>query len=243
MQRKLWMLMISWTLILPLGTVCRAQDVTFSKTKYSSVQQARETDVTLSLTGSKIMIKSTKVSKKEPAIDVEIPYTSVVAVSYELASRHRVAEGAAVMTASLGAGALLMATKTKSHWLTIQYKDGGSTQSTVLHLDKSEYEGVISAMEAKTGKTVARLDAKTSPLNPTAESTDRDEVVPYAKDNVAAALKTAMESQGCKVTDATGDSIECKRARGGSERTGTGGEKVKPCHELLGLNVEGLANP
>jgi hypothetical protein len=109
-----------------------------------------------------------------------------VAITYELASCHRVAEGAAVMTASLGAGAILMATKTKSHWLTIEYQDGGAKQTTALHLEKSEYEGVISAMETKTGKTVVKLDSKTSPLNPTAESTDMDEVVPFGRDSAGA---------------------------------------------------------
>lgn len=226
--------LLSLALILALVPAGLAQVATFSKTRYSSVKQPKEADVNLSLTDSKIVIKSKKVSKKMPAVDIEIPYSSIDAMSYELATRHRVAEGGALMAASLGAGAVLMATKTKSHWLTIEYHEGGAKQSTVLHLDKSEYQDVISALEANTGKQIAMLNSKTSPLNPTAGSKDMDEVVPFGRDKVAAALKSAMESEGCNVTNATGDRIECKRARGGSERTGFGGEKVTATMEAKG---------
>lgn len=89
--------MLSLTLILALVSAGLAQDVTFSKTKYSSVKQPKEADVNLSITDSKILIKGKKVSKKVLAIDMEISYSSIDAMSYELASRHRVAEGGALM--------------------------------------------------------------------------------------------------------------------------------------------------
>jgi hypothetical protein len=123
-------------------------------------------------------------------------------------------------------GAILMTTKTKSHWLDIEYHDGDARQEMVLRLDKSEYEKVLSTLEGRTGKTIARLDAKTSPLNPTANSKDVDEVIAFRLDAVAAALKPAMESFGCKVNEANDKRIECRRQRGNSERTGYGGEKV-----------------
>jgi hypothetical protein len=44
-------------------------------------------------------------------------------------------------------------------------------------------------------------------------SVDVDETVPFPADKVAAAAKAAMEAQGCKVTAATADRIECKRGR------------------------------
>jgi hypothetical protein len=126
---------LSLTLILALGLAGLTQDVTFSKTKYSSVKQPKEADVNLSITDSKILIKGKKVSKKVPLIDMEIPFSSIDAMSYELASRHRVQEGTALMAASLGTGAILMTTKTKSHWLAIEYQQGDAKQSTVLQLD------------------------------------------------------------------------------------------------------------
>ena len=125
------------------------------------------------------------------------------------------------MAASLGAGAILMTTETKSHWLAIEYQQGDAKQSTVLQLDKSEYENVIATLEARTGKHIAVLDSKTSSLNPTAESKDMDEVIPFGMDKVVAALKPALESMGCKVTHAKATRIECKRDRGYSERPRT----------------------
>ncbi len=206
--------------VLTLLPMSQAQDVTFGKTRYSSVNQPKEAEVTLTVTDSRGLIKG----KKKNGINMEIPFSSIDSMSYELSARHRVGEGAAVMLLSLGAGAVLMATKTKSHWPDIEYHEGDAKELTVLRLDKSEYEEVISTLESRTGKHIAVLDTKTSPLNPTAESKDMDEVVPFPMDAVVTALKPAMESMGCQVTNATASRIECKR--GDSERTGYGGEKV-----------------
>jgi hypothetical protein len=225
-------------LIMAWAPASLAQDATFSKTRYSSVKQPVEIGVNLTITDSKILIKSQKVSKRLPAIDMEIPYSSIDALSYEFASRHRVQEGAAVMGMSLGAGAIVMGTKTKSYWLTIDYHQADAKQSTVLRLDKSEYQDVIAALNAKSGKKVAVLDAKAAPLNPTAGSKDQDEVIPFAMNSVVAALKSAMESQGCKVKNETAGRIECKRFRTVSERTGNGGEKVTATVEAKGEQTE-----
>jgi hypothetical protein len=213
-----------------------AQDVTFKKTMYSSVKQPTEVEVNLLITDSKILIKSKKVSKNVPMIDLEIPYSSIDSMSYELASRHRVSEGAAVAAGiSLGAGAILMGTKTKSYWLTIEYHEGDSNQSPVLHLDKSEYKGVIATLETKTGKHIAVLDTKSRLPNQNAESKDMDEVIPFGIDRVAAALKPAMENMGCKVMNAKATRIACKRGRGSSERSDySGGEKVTARLEARG---------
>ena len=128
----------------------------------------------------------------------------------------------------------LIALVTKSHWLDIEYHDGDAKQEMVLRLDKSEYEKVLSTLEARTGKTIARLDTKTSPLNPTANSKDVDQVIPFQKDAVAAALRPAMENVGCKVKETNAKRIECKRERGNSERTGYGGEQVTAEFEAKG---------
>jgi hypothetical protein len=219
--------------ILALTSVALAQDVAFDKTRYSSVKQPREIDVTLTVSDSNVLIESKPGSKKD-RIAVSIPFTSIDAMSYELATRHRVSEGAGLMAISLGAGAVVMATKTKSHWLAIQYREDAGSQTVVLRLDKSQYQSVISTLQARTGKHLNILESKTSPLNPTAGSKDMDEVVAFSADQVAAALKSAMENEGCKVTEATASQIECKRARGVSERTGAGGEKVTATLEASG---------
>lgn len=211
-----------------LAPACLAQDAVFNKTKFSSVKMPRQIDVTLRITDSAVKIDGSD-RKSGDAVNLTVPFTSIDSLTYELAERHRVREGAAVMVASLGAGAILMATKTKSHWLDIAYRDNDQRQTITLHLDKSEYQDILSALESRTGKHIAMTDAKSNPENPTAGSRDINELVPFGPDAVAAALRPAMESMGCQVEKATPNEIECKRARsngGGIERTGVGGERV-----------------
>lgn len=221
-SRTAWLVGAFFLLAVTLAPTSRGDDVTFNKTRYSSVKQPKESEVGLTITESKVLIRG----KKKNGVTTEIPFSSIDSITYELSARHRVQEGAGVMLLSPATGAVLMLTKTKSHWLAIQYHDGDQKQEMVLRLDKSEYEKVLSTLEARTGKTIARLDSKTSPLNPTAQSKDVDETVSFKKDAVVAALKPAMENFGCKVTDVNDKHVECKRDRGNDERTGYGGEKV-----------------
>ena len=216
--------------LLPLVPAGLAQDVIFSKTRYSSVKQPKEADVVLTIAESKILIKG----KKADGIDMEIPYSSIDSISYQLAARHRVGEGAGIMALSLGAGAIVMATKTKSYWLDIEYHEGDAKQLAVLRLDKSEYQKVMATLEARSGKHIAVLAPQKNPLNPTAGSKDMDEVIQFGMVAIVAALKPAMESFGCNVTDVTASRMECKRGRGNSERTGYGGEKVTATLEAKG---------
>jgi hypothetical protein len=210
-----------------------AQDVTFTKSTYSTVQQPSEIEVNVSITDSKIVIQAKKPNKKGPTVDIEIPYSAIDTMSYELAALHR------IQGAGLGAAApVIMSTKTQTHWLEIDYRDGDTKQTSVIHLDKSEYENLISTLEAKSGKPVTQLEANTSgTIDPTAGSKDMDEVVPFAMDKVLAALKPAMETYGCNVTESTANRIECKRARGYSQKenvNGNGGESVTATLETQG---------
>jgi hypothetical protein len=88
----------------------------------------------------------------------EMPYASIDKLSYEQAARHRVKEGAIVMLASFGAGGIVMLTKSKNHWLYIDYKDAVSeTKTLTLKLDKSEYQRVLNASREQTDKEVEIL--------------------------------------------------------------------------------------
>jgi hypothetical protein len=209
-------------LILAFVPASGAQDVAFNRSRFSSVKQPKEISVNLTLTNSTMLIKD----KKGSALDEEIAYSKIDSMSYELAQRHRVAEGASVMVLSLGAGAIVMATKSKSHWLTVDYHETGATQEVVLRLDKSEYQGILDALESRTGKKIEMRTVKTGELNPNAGSKDVDILVPFPMEKVKAALKPAMENEGCNVTEESANRVICKRKRGGSERTGNGGEEV-----------------
>jgi hypothetical protein len=222
---------LSGVLLVPLVAIVSrgafSQDVTFSKVWYASSEQHTEVPVTLSLTESKIVIKSKKASKKAQACNNEISYSSIDSMSYAAATRHRLGEGGALAGLSLGASAVIMATKTTSYWLRIGYHEGETKRVAILQLDKSEYENVLTALKSKSGKPIVTLDSKTSnELLPTAGSKNVDEVVPFEMEKVAAALRPAMESHGCKVTAARKGLLECKRPRRYSERTGSGAEKI-----------------
>src|SRR5215831_11389798 len=78
------MLMVAAAFFLAMVTLApasQAQGVTFKKTRYSSVKQPKETDVGLTITDAKILIKG----KKENGITVETPFSSIDSMSYEMA--------------------------------------------------------------------------------------------------------------------------------------------------------------
>jgi hypothetical protein len=92
---------------------------------------------------------------------VTVPYDQLDKFSYEYTKKHRVTQGAIVMVASLGAGAIVMLTKSKSHWLYIDFHEQGAPNSMVLRMDKKEYKNIFEAVKTHTGKEVEFLgDAK-----------------------------------------------------------------------------------
>jgi len=92
---------------------------------------------------------------------VTIPYEQLDKFSYEYTKKHRITQGAIVMVASLGAGAIVMLTKSKSHWLYIDFHEQSAPRSLVLRMDKNEYKKIFDAVKVHTGKEVEFLgDAK-----------------------------------------------------------------------------------
>ena len=92
---------------------------------------------------------------------VTIPYEQLDKFSYEYTKKHRITQGAIVMVASLGAGAIVMLTKSKSHWLYIDFHEQNVPKSVVLRLDKHEYQHIFEAVKTHIGKEVEFLgDAK-----------------------------------------------------------------------------------
>ncbi len=84
--------------------------------------------------------------------------------------------------------------------------------------------------------TDATFASVTMAFDPNLITVNVDEVVPFATDQVVAALKTAMESQDCKVTDATASRIVCNRPRVHATWSdgGSGGESVTAILEERG---------
>jgi hypothetical protein len=88
---------------------------------------------------------------------VVVSYDQLDKVSYEYTKKHRVTQGAIVMVASLGAGAIVMLTKSKSHWLYVDFHEQTAPKSIVLRMDKNQYKSIIEAVKTHTGKEVELL--------------------------------------------------------------------------------------
>jgi hypothetical protein len=81
---------------------------------------------------------------------VTIPYSEIDKWSYEFTNRHRINEGT-IATAPIGVGAVVMLTKSKSHWLQIDYHDEVARKTFVLRMDKRDYLKILDAVKAHTG--------------------------------------------------------------------------------------------
>lgn len=88
---------------------------------------------------------------------ITVPYDQLDKFSYEYTKKHRVTAGAITMVASLGAGAIVMLTKSKSHWLYIDYHEQNIPKSVVLRMDKNDYKKIFDAVKTHTGKEVEFL--------------------------------------------------------------------------------------
>lgn len=85
---------------------------------------------------------------KGPAIS--IPYDEIYKCAYEYTKKHRINEES-IFTAPVG-GAIVMLTKSRSHWLEIDYREGEVPKSFFLRMDKHEYLRILDAVKAHTGK-------------------------------------------------------------------------------------------
>lgn len=83
---------------------------------------------------------------------ITIPYGQIDKCSYEYTKKHRITQGAIVMVASIGVGAIVMLTKSRSHWLEIDYHDQDVPKAFVLRMDKTEYLNILDAIKTHTGK-------------------------------------------------------------------------------------------
>lgn len=81
---------------------------------------------------------------------VSVPYSQIDKCSYEYTQRHRVNE-ATVATAPIGVGLVMMLTRSKSHWLEIDYHNDEQPHAFVLRMDKHNYIRILDALKAHAG--------------------------------------------------------------------------------------------
>jgi hypothetical protein len=80
----------------------------------------------------------------------EIPYSQIDKFNYEYTKKHRVNDET-IATAPLGIGAVAMLTKSRSHWLTIDYHEQNIPKEYVLRMEKRDYIHILDAIKAHTG--------------------------------------------------------------------------------------------
>ena len=150
------------SLVLLVGmaaTSAAGEDAVFHKSRiFDSHGKAHEVDLVF-LGESKTIVVREKIS-----VLTHIPFDTIDKVASGYSTHHRVKEGAEVMTGGgllwpVGVvfGPALMSTKSKDHWLYVDYKDVGGAKQLVLKLDKSEYQRVIATTKARTGRDVEIL--------------------------------------------------------------------------------------
>ena len=82
---------------------------------------------------------------------ISIPYGEIDKFSYEYTKKHRINEES-IFSAAVGVGAIVMLTKSKSHWLQIDYHKDEVPRNFVLRMDKHDYLRILDAVKTHTGK-------------------------------------------------------------------------------------------
>jgi hypothetical protein len=139
-------------LVLCTVNIAMAEDVAFRNVKLEDAK-GKQADASLIFDESnKAMV--VRVADRD---FVTIPYDKIDKFTYEYSKKHRITQGAIVMIASLGAGAVVMLTKSKSHWLYVYYHQTTDPSSLVLRMDKKNYKRILDTAKTQTGKEVEFL--------------------------------------------------------------------------------------
>lgn len=126
--------------------LCTAEETSFQHIKVPDAK-GREVSAVLTFSDSR---KAVEVHP-EKGKNVSIPYAAIDKFSYEFTKHHRVNEGT-IVTAPIGIGAVAMLTKSRAHWLEIDYKDQDLMKAYVIRMDKNNYIRILDAIKAHTGK-------------------------------------------------------------------------------------------
>jgi hypothetical protein len=132
--------------ILTVVAFGRAEETSFSRVAVAD-SKGRQTKAVLTFSDDH---KAVEVQAAKSS-SVSIPYAEIYKFSYEYTKRHRINEES-VFAAAVGVGAIVMLTKSKSHWLEIDYREGDVPKSFVLRMDKHEYLRILDAVKSHTGK-------------------------------------------------------------------------------------------
>lgn len=117
---------------------------------------------TKSGTGLKLQISQTTITfVRDKAEVVTTPVAAITEISYGQDVHRRVGAAIGLAVVSLGIGALMALTKSKKHYVGLTWADGDKKGGLAMQCDKSEYRGILAALEGVTGKKAVDSDAMT----------------------------------------------------------------------------------
>jgi len=90
---------------------------------------------------------------------VTIPAASITEISYGQDVHRRVGAAIGLAVFSLGIGALMLLSKSKKHYVGLTWANGDQKGGFAMQCDKSDYRGVLAALEGITGKKAVDSDA------------------------------------------------------------------------------------
>ena len=129
-----------------LSTFCLAEETSFRHIKVPDAK-GRQIHAVLTFSDQNRALEV----RPDKGSDVNIPYSSIEKFSYEFTKSHRVNEST-VLSAPISIGAVAMLTRSRSHWLEIDYQDQDLPKAYVLRMDKKNYIRILDAIKTHTGK-------------------------------------------------------------------------------------------
>jgi hypothetical protein len=118
--------------------------------KLPDEKKTKQVDGTLVLDSSAKAARFVTKSKTE----VEIPYGSITSILYERTATPR-------YSAAILVSPLFLFSKSKKHYLTVQYKNAeGQGQFALIRFDKKNWQSAVATIEAQTGIKVERVEEK-----------------------------------------------------------------------------------
>ena len=92
---------------------------------------------------------------------VLIPDNAVTEISYGQDVHRRIGAAIGLAVVSFGVGALMALTKSKKHYVGLTWANGDQKGGFAMQCDKSDYRGVLAALEGVTGKKAVDSEAMT----------------------------------------------------------------------------------
>jgi len=133
--------------VLNLATLASAEETSFSRVRVPD-PKGRQTKAVLTFSDDH---KAIEVAPAKGNAVLSIPYREIDKCSYEFTRKHRVSAGTIALAAATGVGAVVMLTRSRSHWLEIDYRAQDASKFFVLRMDKRDYVHILEALKSHTG--------------------------------------------------------------------------------------------